>query len=265
MPYRIRHLTEYADFHRCVDFQQLIWGEKFDELVPAAILWVVSRTGGIVAGAFDDDDEISGFVFGVTGFVDGAPTHWSDMLAVHPRARGHGIGQALKRFQRNALLDRGITRVGWTFDPLEARNAHLSFARLGITAHQYIPDCYGASNSPLHAGLSTDRLVASWALSSDRVRSRMDNGAASPGLHDVADAPVINPGDRIDLSHSARRLLLRIPGDVQTLKRVDPDAARRWRADTRLAFTTYFERGYEAVELLRDGGAQSYYLLARKG
>lgn len=261
---RIRQLADYAELQRAVDFQRLIWGQNYGDAVPASVLWVALRTGGLVLGAFDDAAEMVGFLFGVTGFVAGQPTHWSDMLAVHPRARGRGIGHALKEVQRETLLSRGVEHVRWTFDPLEARNAHLNFARLGITAREYIPNCYGDSNSPLHTGLATDRLVASWLLSSERVRSRMEGDVHAPTADAVAGLPLINVGDQPDLELTAPRVRLRVPADIQTLKRVDRTAAVAWRTLTRAAFTTYFGRGYEAVEFVREPGDVGCYVLERR-
>lgn len=260
---RIRLLTDYAEFEQCIDFQRLIWGQNFTETVPAALLWVAQRTGGIVAAAFDEADQMTGFVFGVTGYVDGTPVHWSDMLGVHPRARGLGLGQALKRFQRDRLLERGVQHVNWTFDPLESRNAYLNFARLGITASEYIPDCYGRSSSPLHVGMDTDRLVATWELASPRVRSRMEGQHAPVAAGAIADLPLINAGDEPRLDLSAPRLRLRIPGDIQALKQEDRRRAAAWQKTVRQAFTTYFERGYRAVELVRESPATSCYILER--
>ena len=232
--------------------------------MPASVLWVALRTGGLVVGAFDDTDEMVGFLFGVTGFVDGQPTHWSDMLAVHPRVRGQGIGRALKEFQRDTLLRRGVQHVRWTFDPLESRNAHLNFARLGITSSEYIPNCYGDSASPLHAGLATDRLVANWLLSSERVSSRMEGGERGPNAEAVAALPLINEGGEPELELTAPRLRLRVPADIQALKQVDRAAAVAWRESTRAAFTTYFARGYEAVEFVREPSGAGCYVLQRR-
>jgi predicted GNAT superfamily acetyltransferase len=258
----IQQLTDYSQLAACVDFQRLIWGRNYSDVVPASVLWVAVRTGGLVAGAFDDADQLVGFLFGITGFVEGRPTHWSDMLAVHPRARGHGVGRALKEFQRATLLAAGIDEVRWTFDPLETRNAHLNFARLGITVREYVPDCYGDSNSPLHVGLATDRLVASWALASDRVRSRLAGQDAAPTPESIAPLSLINDAERMNLDLTDSPLRLRVPAAIQKLKQVDRAAAVAWRAQTRTAFTAYFERGYEAVEFVRDsdGGC---YILAR--
>jgi predicted GNAT superfamily acetyltransferase len=256
----IRPLSDYGEMKRAVDFQRLIWGDGFSELVPAVVFWFASRTGGIVAGAFDESGTMIGFLFGMTGWDGTRPIHWSDMLAVLPSHRGHGLGFALKRYQRDRLLESGVTTVHWTFDPLEARNAHLNFARLGVTSREYIRDAYGASSSPLHEGIGTDRLVVTWALDSERVRRRME-GADSRLEYDGGE--VVNPEDgalRLDLT--APRVWLRVPGDIQTLKTRDPDAARQWREDTRAGFEAYLARGYQVRDLVRgkEGGR---YLLER--
>jgi chorismate synthase len=260
----IRPLSDYSELLQAVDFQRLIWGQNFSDTVPASVLWVALRTGGLVVGAFDEANQMIGFLFGITGFADGQPSHWSDMLAVHQRARGRGIGRALKQFQRDTLLRRGVQHVGWTFDPLESRNAHLNFARLGITSREYIPNCYGDSNSPLHAGLATDRLVASWSLASARVRLRMEDAEPGPGRDAVAALPLINEGERLELELTAPRLRVRVPADIQTLKQVDRSSAVALRMATRAVFTAYFGRGYTAVEFVRETRDVGCYILEGK-
>jgi len=257
---QIRPLADYGEMKRAVDLQRAIWGSHFAEVVPPVVLWFTRRIGGIVAGAFSGTDMV-GLVFGVTGWDNGRPVHWSDMLGVHPSARGRGVGLALKRFQRDRLLEQGVTTVNWTFDPLEARNAWINFARLGATAREYIRDAYGASTSPLHRGIGTDRLVVDWPIDSDRVRSRMD-ADERPEI-DVS-GPVINPDDAtLHLDLDDDRIWLRIPQDIQQLKEDDELAARRWRDRTRAAFETYFGRGYEARDVVRVAG-ETRYLLERR-
>jgi predicted GNAT superfamily acetyltransferase len=260
----IRDLTDYADLRRCVTIQERTWGAGFTEIVPPAILWIATRTGGVVAGAFEPGGELVGFVFGISGFREGRPVHWSDMLAVLPEGRGAGLGRSLKLHQRRVLLEGGIRDVYWTFDPLESRNAHINFGRLGAVSGEYIPDCYGTSDSPLHAGLATDRLVVHWRLDAARVASRL---AGEDMSRTPSDPDVINPSahaPRLDLD--AEQLLLRIPSDIQAVKRQDPGEALRWRETVREALQHYLDRGYLVVDLVRspeDGRDLSGYVLAR--
>jgi predicted GNAT superfamily acetyltransferase len=259
--FSIRPVSDFEELERAVAFQHLIWGPGFTEAVPAAILVVANHTGGIVAGAFDDAGDLVGFLFGITGFRDGQPLHWSDMLGVRPDMRSRGVGQALKRYQRDVLLDRGVRLVRWTFDPLEARNAFLNFAKLGCTAREYVRDCYGMSTSPLHIGLGTDRLIVDWQLDSAAVRQRMDGPGHAAPIEDAAvrAMPVANPAGtgpaRLDLDAPAIRM--RIPHSIQDIRDDDARTAREWRATTRAVLESYLGRGYTVTDVVRGSDGAS--------
>lgn len=267
--YTLRPLRTEEEFRACIALQRETWGEDFGEVVPATILKVVQFVGGVAAGAFDAEDRLVGFVFGVSGVRDGRLAHWSDMLAVRRELRDRGLGERLKRYQRELLLPLGIRTVLWTFDPLESRNAYLNLTRLGAVAREYRRDVYGESGSPLHRGVGTDRLIAEWEIDSPRVRARLDGDTVAPGPADMADAPLCNPtreggagleSAEPDLSLDAERIRLAIPVDLQALKERAPELAVDWRRKTRLAFEAYFARGYVAVELVREAGRSCYVL-----
>src|ERR1022692_420960 len=76
----IRRIETWSEYRACVALQQEVWGVDFADLVPAAILKVSQRIGGVTAGAFEPDGRLIGFVFGITGVEHGRLVHWSDML-----------------------------------------------------------------------------------------------------------------------------------------------------------------------------------------
>ena len=164
----IRHCHSLPEYETCVDLELRIWGEQI--AVPSAIFVVAHHTGGQILGAFDDDKMV-GFTLALVGTRSGKPFLHSHMTAVLPAYQNRGVGRRLKLFQRQDALKRDIRLVEWTFDPLELKNAHFNFVRLGAIAQRFIPDCYGITQSPLHAGLPTDRLVAEWWIDSDRVKN----------------------------------------------------------------------------------------------
>lgn len=176
----IRPLASLEEFKECVAIQREVWGAEFSELVPVAMLKASQRVGGIASGAFLGDKMI-GFVYGITGWEDGRPVHWSDMLAVRPSLRSVGLGSRLKWYQREALLPLGVEVMYWTFDPLQAKNAYLNIEKLGVITSEYHPDMYGETDSPLHRGIGTDRFVARWELVSDRVAEKA-SGAPTTGV-----------------------------------------------------------------------------------
>lgn len=256
----IRRVESLAEYQECVAIQEETWGDDFRERVPAAILMISQKLGGVCAAAFASDGQMLGFVFGLTGPKDGAISHWSDMLAVRAEARGAHVGERLKRFQRELARAVGATVMYWTFDPLVARNAHLNLVRLGARAAEYKVNMYGNNTgSPLHGSLDTDRIVATWDLMESTTATE-DPVPPAEGKFAVRPA---DAGDRPAEPAFPESPVIRIavPVDLESLP-LESRAA--WRAATRGAFVHYFGRGYRVVGFQRArSGQPSYYELAR--
>jgi predicted GNAT superfamily acetyltransferase len=272
MELEIRALEGMDELRAAVAFQEGIWGEGFSERVPVSLLKVSARLGGVVAGAFDrsggPESRLVGFVFGMTGLEDGELVHWSDMLAVAPGYRDRGLGRRLKWFQRDTVRSLGIRRMRWTCDPLEARNLALNLNHLGATAPEYIRDMYGQSDSPLHQGLGTDRLVLRWDLDSPEVAARaageVDPEAAGPAARDLPRAfPVTLDPAGLPLPGAASRepwrmdqpwegVRVAIPAHIQSLRDAAPGLAVEWRARTRASLEKALSVGWVVHHLLRS-------------
>src|ERR1041384_8789896 len=89
----VRPLATREELQACVGLQRETWGASFSDTVPASILKVSQRVGGVALGAFGDGGRLLGFVFGLTGVERGAIVHWSDMLAGRSEARNLGGGR----------------------------------------------------------------------------------------------------------------------------------------------------------------------------
>lgn len=259
---QIRPLTTSAEFQACVRLQEETWGVGFSERVPEAILKVAARMGGVISGGFLPNGSLAGFVFGLTGLEQGELAHWSDMLAVRPEHRGSGLGRALKLHQREQLLAHGVRRVYWTFDPLVTANAHLNFNRLGVVAREYVEDMYQASDSPLHSGIGTDRLVVLWEMDSPRVLKALGGGdtpevATSAAVLEAASGS--EPGEpRLGLDDPL--LTVAVPRDIHSLKEESLPLARSWRLASRAALSHYLERGWQVTALLPPDPLPRYLL-----
>ena len=186
-----RTLTTVDEFRQVLALEQRVWGyTTAEDSVPVMMLLVSSRIGGLVIGAFDLRSSASpsvegrpacvGFAYALPGVRDGKPYQWSHMLGVDSDYRDGGLGWRLKLEQRRLVMASGLDLIAWTFDPLQAANAHLNFAKLGTVAREYHRDAYPDSSSALHAGTATDRLVAEWWLRSARVTERLDPAAPEP-------------------------------------------------------------------------------------
>lgn len=254
----IRPLASHDERAEAVRLQEETWGAGFSEKVPAAILLVAEKTGGVAAGAFAADGRLLGLIFGLTGVRDGTLVHWSDILAVRAEAQGRRLGEALKRYQRDRCRAIGVVRMYWTFDPFVARNAYLNLTVLGARVDEFVPDMYGtATNSPVHGSLGTDRFVALWPVRDEPVPLPADAGLAAQarvvasrdGLaRELPDVPVVG---------------VRIPGDYAVLLMGDLGVARTWRAAARVAFQHYLARGYHVSAFVPGQGGDATYILAR--
>ena len=271
----IRELTTIDECRVVAALEQEVWSyTDAEDVVPPPVLIVSVKRGGILLGAFDAGGVMKGFVYSIPAVKDGSLTQWSHMLGVTRDARDAGLGLRLKLAQRERSLAMGVELVEWTYDPLQALNAHLNFTKLGVVVDEYEENLYGVSSSPLHRGSPSDRFVAQWRLNAPHVERRI--GGTGLGLvrdASVAAAPLVNPSraagrwlapGAADLSLDAVRLLVEIPAGVAELQLEDPALALEWRLATRAIFQHYFARGYRVVDFfLSRAAGRGHYLLSR--
>ncbi|HJU43740.1 MAG TPA: hypothetical protein VJ691_13020 [Vicinamibacterales bacterium] len=271
---QIRDLTTVDEFRQVVALEQAIWGytDQGDLVTVPVFIFTVHR-GATLIGAFSADHRMVGFAYAVMGMKDRKPMQWSHMAGVLPEFRG-GLGYRLKLAQRERALAQGLDLIEWTFDPLQAMNAHFNFAKLGCVADEYAANFYGESTSALHRGTPTDRLVASWKIAEPHVTRRLEQPQGLRArAQEVLDAPVVNQTRMdgrwrevtvIDLTRDDRRVWIEIPTGFTDMQQQAPDRALKWRLDLRQMFEAYFGKGYRAVDfvLRRDEGF-GRYLLAR--
>lgn len=271
----IRPLTTLEDCRKVAALEKIVWGyTDAEDVVPPPVLIVSVKRGGILLGAFDDDGEMKGFVYSMPALKDGRPTQWSHMLGVTPDARNTGLGVKLKLAQRDSALALGLDLIEWTYDPLQALNAHLNFARLGCVVEEYEENIYGESSSPLHRGTPTDRFVAEWRIREPHVERRISSGGVLVRDRSVSSARVVNPAlegnDWLrpvegDVAISDRRVLVEIPMGFGEMQAQDPPLALEWRLTTRRIFQTYLGRGYRVVDffLSRENRRGQYLVVSR--
>lgn len=239
----IRDLASAADYDACVRLQRETWGVGYTDWVPASMLRVTQRVGGLAAGAFDPAGRLVGFVYGLTGVLDHTIIHWSHMLAVTAAWRGQGVGRGLKDYQRRALRGTPVAAVCWTFDPLVAAHGRRNLTRLGARVRDYLLDVYPNTGSELHA-FGTDRLLVWWPV--DPASDRCPAGTAGDAV----------PGA------GATAIRIEVPTDIVSLATRSLPEARAWRATTRDAFTRALAAGYRVTGFLEDAG-RCFYVLER--
>ena len=222
----VESLTTLEQFDTCVALQDEVWGYEASDRMSQKVFLLASRIGGQVLGAYEGE-QLVGYAMALPGVRNGHAYLHSHHLAVRAKWRNAGVGRRLKLAQRDDAIARGFELMEWTFDPLEIKNSHLNFARLGAISRRYKPNFYGASSSPLHGGLPTDRIYAEWWLQSDRVERAL-----------CGEKPVIDVEERV-----------RVPIDVYTWKSSDAERskAKELQALNAAALENAFARGLAVI------------------
>ena len=234
----IRECTTIEELDGCLSLQREAFGLPDLELSPRRHLIVSRQAGGWTLGAFVAERMV-GFVHHLAAVRGNEIFGYSHMMAVAKDYQNKGVGARLKWAQRARALGEGRKLIKWTWDPMQARNAHFNLNRLGVVVDAYIENYYGVDYSADSAireglGLPSDRLFATWNLDSDRVGT-LASGAAAP----VEGTPVVT---------------VAIPAQWSALVKTEPQRALAEQARVREEFKKAlagglicagFERGEE--------------------
>lgn len=263
----IRDLTAISEMREVEELQRQVWGVDDLEVFPALALIPMREVGAVLIGAFDGE-RMAGFVFGFPGLEHRQPILHSDMLAVRPEYRSTGLGYKLKLAQRERALAMDLDTITWTFDPLQSRNAHLNFGRLGVVANRYCVNYYGETTSFLHQA-GTDRLWVTWLLNSERVRDRIGGTKAQrlPSGDELTVLSSAHSGEPVSSkveASLAKTFAIEIPDDINRVSQENAALASRWREASRAAFTKLIDAGFQVTEFQlveRPHGRVGQYLL----
>ena len=231
----VRLLTNHADFHATIEVQEQVWGFSETDCVPPRLCAVAKEIGGLVLGAFLGGQMI-GFSLSFPGVKDGNRPYWhSHMTGVLPAYQNRRVGRRIKLFQRQQAVRAGIDLIEWTFDPLEIRNAYFNIERLGVIVRRFLPNQYGITSSRLQGGLPTDRLVAEWHVTSERVERMIDGQS---------------------LESPAIAATIEIPSEIAELRETEAGKARAIQTRVREEFQEYLAKELTVVgyQITADAG-----------
>ncbi len=223
----VRTISTRADFLDHDALMQAVWGVQAP-LVNVELLTAIAHSGGYVAGAFDGNRMVGASV-GFLADHHGELALHSHVTGVVDAMRHGGIGRAIKLHQRAWAAEHELDWITWTFDPLVRRNAWFNIALLGADVDAYLPSFYGTMSDAINAGDESDRLLMAWNVTAPILGHPRDGrGAADP-------------------------LLVPTPADIVELRRSDPVAVGRWRAETRAALTGALDLGHRVLGFTREG------------
>lgn len=254
---RVRMLTELSELDGVYHLYDSIWRpDPKNPPVTTELLRALTKAGNYVSGAYDGDELVGACV----GFFS-APAEvsmHSHVAGVSAAARGRNVGFALKLHQRAWALERGISAISWTFDPLIRRNAYFNLVKLAAHPAEYLTNFYGGMHDSINNGDDTDRLLVRWDLDAPAVTEAATTHPAGLSIQSMPEAtialnrtadghPLIGP------SPSGGTVLVAVPADVEQLRQTDPSAGTAWRAALREVLGDLLADGARVIGFDRTG------------
>ncbi|MCA1031191.1 GNAT family N-acetyltransferase [Bacillus timonensis] len=256
MEIQYRRLTTIEDMHGATALIQKVWGEE--GTISPFLFIAQSHVGALLLGAFLQE-KLIGLNYGFIGKEGNEMFLYSHILAVDPDYRNHGIGAKLKELQKVTAQKEGLTKIVWTFDPLQSKNAYLNFHKLGTVSNQYKRHFYGSMTNEINSGTDSDRLMIEWAFQEEK-RQIHEYTRIPCDIKIENDHPVINDWLPLDVHVVG----IPVPDDIQQMKVSQPNEAKKWQLFLREMFIHYFEKGYRIVDFeMKKGRLLHYYVLER--
>lgn len=256
----IRECVSLAELDNCIRLQREVFGLPDLEVSPQRHLIVSREAGGWTLGAFvrkenQEAERLIGFVHHLAAVSGNEIFGYSHMMAVAVEYQNKGVGARLKWSQRQRAIDEGRNRIKWTWDPMQARNAHFNLNRLGVTVSSYAENFYGTdylTNPTLKTGeqrgLDSDRLFGDWRLRSRRVMALADHGTKTEDVA-VPGTPAVE---------------IVIPAEWTNLVKADPATAKMEQLRVRREFQNAFADGLAAAGFERSPTNPRYLLFESK-
>jgi len=251
----IRNISTIEEFRKLPEIQRSAWQFRDIDIEPHHLMTRVRKYGGIVQGLFNDGEMI-GITYAIIGQWEGAYFLYSHMAAVKKEYQGQGFGFMLKKAQGEEAIKMGYDVMRWNFDPLESLNGYFNLHKLGVISVEYDRNIYGVGESGLHKGMVTDRLIATWYLTSDRVARKMKTKEPKI-IQDVSEKELNNL--------SLQMTYIEIPSDIRKLKLENMDEAIAWRMKTRDQFESAIQKGFTVVDIVfSKSGDRVFYKLCQE-
>ncbi|MBN1182703.1 MAG: GNAT family N-acetyltransferase [Bacteroidales bacterium] len=238
MDIKIEELKVHQQFQDVLKLQDKIWQLSDRDKISPITLRSISMEYplmGISLGAYQKD-EMVGFVVCMPTRIPG--TLFGLIMGVLPEYEGKNISDKLVAGILKFCIQKNITKLCWTFEPLDQKLAHFYITKYGAIVVKYMPDYYQVEDK-LNEGLPIDRFIADISPLSPRVVERVNRKLSEHKTIELFNTiPQATPSDM----PNNRSILIEIPNDYQNLKKTNPEKVLSFRNNTRILFDEYINR-----------------------
>lgn len=255
----IRQLTTMAQMKSVEQVEKKVWNMS---PLPLHQTFTAINNGGIILGAYHENKMV-GFLYSFPGF-DGKEIYLcSHMLGILPKYRTGGLGMQMKFEQAKIAIEKGYSKITWTYDPLESLNAYLNLHKLGAVGAYYKANHYGNMDDKLNKGLPTDRIQIEWDIDSVKDKPQTSLGIIEEKVLLKARnnmEPILTDIYQKNDSFENGPWFVAIPDNFQEIKVKNNELAKKWRLKSSEVFQVLFSMGFKATDLIRvPSNHASYY------
>ena len=260
----IKELVTFEQFEEIAELQEKIWNLSDRDKISTITLKAITMKYplmGLVLGAYYSNKLI--------GFVICLPTRepntmYGLIMGVLPEFQNSDVGNQLGMKILEIGVRENISKMSWTFEPLESALGHLYLNKWGAIVVRYQKDYYQLKNE-INKNFPLDRFIVDCHLQSPRVIDKIKNRMKMRNLTDaLKEFPVVNT----DKFPKEKSVLVKIPSNFSKLSNGNHNLALELRNSTRIIFEEYInKRAFFIAELISgelEGERQNYYLLEKR-
>lgn len=260
----VKELDSFDQFEELATLQKAIWHLSDRDQISTITLRALSMEYpimGLMLGAYHNKNMV--------GFVVCMPTRESSTLygmimGVLPEYHNFEVGNKLGRKVLEKCNKENISKICWTFDPLDSRLGYLYLNKWGAIAIKYEPNYYQLKDE-FNSKIPLDRFIVDCHLQSSRVINRINKEvhpiSLTQALSEFPIADAINFPDNPSV-------LVQIPSNFNGLMQNNLDEAIAFRMKTRPVFEEYINnRAYFIAGLFSEkleGKRENYYLMEKR-
>lgn len=260
----IKELNSFEQFEEIAELESKIWNlSELDKIstITLKALTMKYPLMGLILGAYHDS-KIIGFVICLP--TREASTMYGLIMGVLPEYQNSDVGNQLGKKILAIGKKENITKMSWTFEPLESALGHLYLNKWGAIVVRYQKEYYQLKNE-LNKEFPLDRFIVDCNLQSPRVVEKINNELK---LLFVKNALKEFPLAESNYLPKEKSVLVKIPSNFNKLKKEDINQTIEYRYITRTIFEEYInKRTYFIAELITgeiNGERQNYYLLEKR-